>query len=160
MLSEPRKCKKVLAWSNEFGLDQYVSWNTPSEELTLEIIWKKFEEFCKSQANELRARFDLLTSFKQGDLSMDQWYNVVQTQVALANYPQETTQILQRDIFWFFLNDESFVSKTLNEGHVELSKFPASKLRQLAKKFESSQATAKHMKQITRDPQVVQVNLL
>ena len=68
-----------------------------------------------------------------------QWYNAVQMQVALANYPQETTQILQRDIFWFFLNDESFVSKTLNEGHVELRRFPASKLRQLAKKFERSQ---------------------
>ena len=38
MLSEPRKCKKVLAWSNEFGLNRYVSWNIPSEELTLEII--------------------------------------------------------------------------------------------------------------------------
>ena len=132
MLSEPRKCKKVLAWSNDFGLDQYVSWNISSEELILEIIWKKFEEFCKPQANELRARSDLLTSFKQRDLNMDQWYNAVQTQVALANYPQETAQILQRDICWFFLNDESFVSKTLNEGHVELSKFPASKLRQLA----------------------------
>ena len=91
---------------------------------------------------------------------MDQWYNAVQIKVALANYPQETAQILQRDIFWFFLNDESFVSNTLNEGHVELSKFPASKLRQLAKKFGSSQATAKHMKQIIRDPQAVQVNLL
>ena len=45
MLSEPRKCKKVLAWSSNFGLDQYVSWNISSEELTLEIIWKKFEEF-------------------------------------------------------------------------------------------------------------------
>ena len=160
MLSEPRKCKKVLAWSGNFGLDQYVSWNIQSEELTLEIIWKRFEEFCKPQANELMARFDLLTSFKQGDLSIDQWYNAVQRQVALANYPQETTQISQRHIFWFFLNDESFVSKTLNEGHVELCKFPASKLRQLAKKFESSQATAKHMKQITRDWQAVQVNLL
>ena len=52
------------------------------------------------------------------------------------------------------------MSKTLNEGHVELSKFPANKLRQLAKEFESSQATAKHMKQITRDLQAVQVNLL
>ena len=160
MLSEPRKCKKVLAWSGDFGLNQYVSWNISSEELTLEIIWKKFEEFCKPQANELRARFDLLTSFKQGDLSIDQWYNAVQTQVALANYPQETTQILQRNIFWLFLNDESFVSKTPNDGHVELSKYPASKLRQVAKKFESSQATAKHMKQITRDMQAVQVNLL
>ena len=92
----------MLAWSSDFGLDQYVSWNISSEKLTLEIIWKKFEEFCKPQANELRARFDLLTSFKQGDLSVDQWYNAVQTQVALANYPQETAQILQRDIFWFF----------------------------------------------------------
>ena len=62
--------------------------------------------------------------------------------------------------FWFFLNDESFISKTLNEGHVELNKFPASTVRQLAKKMERSQATAKHMKQVTRDPQVVQVNLL
>ena len=91
---------------------------------------------------------------------MDQWYNAVQRQVELANYPQETAQILQRDIFWFFLNDESFVSKTLNEGHVELSKFPAKTLRQPAKKFKSSQATVKHMKQITRDLQAVPVNLL
>ena len=52
------------------------------------------------------------------------------------------------------------MSKTLNEGQVELSKYPASKLRQVAKKFESSQATAKHMKQITRNLQAVQVNLL
>ena len=65
-----------------------------------------------------------------------------------------------RDIFWFFLKDESFVSKTLNEGHVELTKFPASTVCQLAKKMESSQATAKHMEQVTRAPQPVQVNLL
>ena len=52
------------------------------------------------------------------------------------------------------------MSKTLNEGHVELSKFPASKVRQMAKKLESSQATAKHMKKVTRDPEAVQVNLL
>ena len=58
------------------------------------------------------------------------------------------------------MNDESFVSKTLNEGHVELTKFPASTVRQLAKKIESSQATAKHMKQVTRDIQAVQVNFL
>ena len=52
------------------------------------------------------------------------------------------------------------MSKALNEGYVEFCKFPASTVRQLAKKIESSQATAKHMKQVTRDPQAVQVNLL
>ena len=78
----------------------------------------------------MRARFDLLTSFRQADMSVDEWYNAVHIQVQLAKYPKETAEILQRDIFLFFLKDESFVSKTLNEGHVELSKFPASKVRQ------------------------------
>ena len=92
-------------------------------------------------------------------MSADEWYNAVQTQVGLAKYPKETAEILQREIFWYFLKDESFVSKILNEGCVELSKFPASKVRQMAKKLESSQATAKHMRQVTKDPQTTQVNL-
>ena len=70
MFSESRKCKKVLAWSGGFGLDQYISWNLSSKDMTLEVIWKKFEEYYKPQANEVRARFDLLTSFRQGDLSV------------------------------------------------------------------------------------------
>ena len=136
ILPEARKCKKVMAWSGDFGLDQYISWNLSNEDLSLEMIWKKYEEFCKPQANELRARFDVLTSFRQTDMNVGEWYNAVQTQVALSRYPPETAQILQRDIFWLFLKDESFVSKTLNEGHVELNKFPASKVRQMAKKLE------------------------
>ena len=48
----------------------------------------------------------------------------------------------------------------MNEGHIKLSKFPASKVRQMAKKLESSQATAKHMRQVTKEPQATQVNLL
>ena len=39
-------------------------------------------------------------------------------------------------------------------------KFPASKVRQLAKKLESSKATAHHIKQVTGDPQAAQINLL
>ena len=37
--------------------------------------------------NEVRARFDLLTSFQQGNKSVDEWYNAVQTHVAFAMYP-------------------------------------------------------------------------
>ena len=35
----------VLAWSGDFGLDQYISWNLSSKDVTLEAIWKIFEEF-------------------------------------------------------------------------------------------------------------------
>ena len=81
MLPEARKCKNVIAWSGDFGLDQYVSLCFSQEELSLEIIWKKFEEFCKPQTNELKARFDLLTSFCWGEMSVDEWFNAVQNQV-------------------------------------------------------------------------------
>ena len=94
---------------------------------------------------EVRARFDLLTSFHQGSRNVDEWYNAVQAQVNLAKYPPEMVKILHHDIFWFFMQDEDFVMKTINEGNVYIQKFPASKVCQLAKKTESSKATAKHI---------------
>ena len=129
MLPEKSQCKKVIAWSHDFGMDQYVSWNLSTDELMLYTIWEKFEEFCKPQSNEVRARFDLLTSFQQGNKSVDEWYNAVQTQVALAKYAPETAKILHRDIFWVFLKDEEFVSKTINESNIDLDKFLTSKVR-------------------------------
>ena len=97
-----QQCKKVIAWSRDCSMDQYVSWGLPMDQLTLEIIWQRFEDFCKPQSNEVQARFDLLTSFQQGNKSMDEWYNAVQAQVNLAKYPPETAKILHRDIFCFF----------------------------------------------------------
>ena len=94
----------------------------------LDAIWAKFEEFCKPQMNKVRAQFDSLTSFHQGSQNVDEWYNAVQTQVNLAKYPPETAKILHRDIFWFFMKDEDFVTKTINEGNVNIQKFLASKV--------------------------------
>ena len=134
-LPEWQKCKKVIAWSGDFGMDQYVSWSLPLEELTLATIWGKFEEFCNPQSNEVQACLDLLTSFRQGNKSVDEWYNAVQAQVNLAKYHPETAKILCKDIFWFFLWDEEFVSRTISDGSVHLDRFPASRVCQLAKEW-------------------------
>ena len=95
---------------------------------TLDTIWIRFAEFSKPQCNEVRARFDLLTSFCQGNRNVDESYNAVQAQVNSAKYPLETAKILHSDIFWFFMKDEDFVAKTINEGNVDIQKFPASKV--------------------------------
>ena len=100
-------------------MDQYVSWGLPSDELILDTIWEKFEEFCKPQSYEVHAQFDLLTSFRQGNCSIDEWYNMVQAQVNLVKYPPEIAKILHRDIFWFFLHDEESVSRTISDGSVD-----------------------------------------
>ena len=52
-LPEPQQCKKVIAWSGDFGMDQYVSWGLTKDELELDTIWSQFEEFCKPQSNEV-----------------------------------------------------------------------------------------------------------
>ena len=72
----------------------------------------------------------------------------------------ETAKILHRDIFQLFLKDEEFVSKTKNDCNIDLDKFPASKVRQLSKKIESSKVTTRHIKQVASDPQVAQINLM
>ena len=124
------------------------------------MIWERFKDICKLQSNEMRAQFDLLTSFLQGNKSIDEWYNAVQVQVNLSKYPQETAKILHQDMFWFFLCDEDFVSRTITEGSVNLDKFPASRVRHLAKKFESFKATACYIKQIAGDPETAQINMM
>ena len=80
--------------------------------------------------------------------------------MSLAKYPPETASILHRDIFWFFLKDEEFVSKFTNDSNIDLDKFPTSKVRQLAKKMESSKSTVRHIKQVASEPQEAQVNLM
>ena len=154
-LPKCQKCKNVIAWSRDFGIDQYVSWDLSNEDLNLDTVWEKYEEFCKPQTNEVHTHFDLLASFSQGNRSMDEWYNAVQAQANLATYPPETAKILHHDIFWFFLHDEEFVSRTIKDINVDLEKFLASNVRQHVKKMKNSKATVCHIKQVAGDPQAV-----
>ena len=141
-------------------MDQYVSWNLSSDELISETIWGKYKDYCKPQSNEVQARFDLLMSFRQGNHSIGEWYKTIQVQVNLAKYLTERAKVLHRDIFWFFLKDEDFMSRTISDESVDLDRFPASRVWQLAKKLESSEATTGHKKQVSGEPQATQINLL
>ena len=69
-------------------------------------------------------------------------------------------KILHCDIFWFFIHDEDFVSRTFTEGSFDLDKFPASRVRQLAIMFDRSNATACHIKQVAGDLQATQIILM
>ena len=48
MLPESKKCKKVIDWSSDFGMDQYVSWCLPVEDLCLDTIWSKIWRFLQA----------------------------------------------------------------------------------------------------------------
>ena len=48
----------------------------------------------------------------------------------------------------------------MNKCNVDFDKFPASKVRQLAKMMEALKAIAHHIKQVASDPQAAQINLM
>ena len=76
-----------LEWG--FRIDQYVSWNLKNEELALDVIWENLKNSVNPYLMRSEQDLYLLTSFRQGKRSVDEWHNTVQTQVALAKYPQE-----------------------------------------------------------------------
>ena len=39
MLPDSKKCNKVIAWSSDISLNQYVSWYLPADELNFDTIW-------------------------------------------------------------------------------------------------------------------------
>ena len=74
--------------------------------------------------------------------------------------PKEMQEYYKETFSGFFLRDEEFVSRTINDSNIDLDKFSASKVRHLVKKLESSKSTAKYIKQVSNEPQATQVNLL
>ena len=39
-----KSVQKVIIWSGNFGMDQYVSWGLSKEEMNLDTIWERFED--------------------------------------------------------------------------------------------------------------------
>ena len=64
--------EEMIPSSQEELSNSDLSWCLSTEELTLDTICGKFEEFFKPQSNEVRAYFDLLTSFGQGNKRVDE----------------------------------------------------------------------------------------
>ena len=139
--SEAHKSKTFLHWSSDKGLELYQSWGIDSDDVTLQVIWDKFEECCKSQANELHAQYDLLKQLKQGNKSCDEYYALLQNQLALCRYLLETCNILERDVFLFDIMDQQLMSKCIAEE----TNLTTADICQLLKKLESSRVTTKHI---------------
>ena len=59
--------------------------------------------------------------------------------------PHRNNQNLAQRIIWLFLHDEKFVCRTISDGNVDLDKFSASKVWQLAERMGSSKDTAWHI---------------
>ena len=81
-------------------MDQYISWGLSKEEMNLDTIWERFEDFCKPQSNEVRAQVLSFNTFSAKVIkTSDEWYNAVQAQVNLVKYPPRNSHKYYIEIF-------------------------------------------------------------
>ena len=118
-------------------------WQKDKTNLTLTFIWNEFETYCKLHSNELQAQYKLFKQLSQGTTPCDDWYTTVQNQLTMCNYKAETESVLQREIFLFGLNDQTFISKIISEESPDVT---AATIRQKLKKLEAGRATAKYIR--------------
>ena len=133
-------------------------WQKDKTNLTLTFIWNEFETYCKPHSNELQAQYKLFKQLSQGTAPCDDWYTTVQNQLTMCNYKAETESVLQRDIFLFGLNDQTFISKIISEESPDVTAAP---IRQKLKKLEAGRSTAKYIRgtnTIGKDPTVEGIN--
>jgi hypothetical protein len=90
-LEEPIRCKYLLYWSGERGLDLFNSWGLSEEQQKcLANYFNGFEEFVKPLSNELMAAWEL-HNCEQGTLSLEEFIAKLRLLVKEANYPTDRT---------------------------------------------------------------------
>ena len=68
-IDEEIKCKHLLHWSGEQGIELFNSWDLSADgPKKLDNYWERFEHFVKPHSNELIAAWELHT-LSQGTLS-------------------------------------------------------------------------------------------
>ena len=71
--SEENKCKMLLCYSGDPGLELFNSWTlTTAEQKKLSNYWQNFETYVKPQANQIMAQYKLYC-LKQNSQRVDIW---------------------------------------------------------------------------------------
>lgn len=144
-VEEEIKCKYLLLWAGERGLDIFNSWALDTDQCKeLKNYFDKYEEYVRPQSNELIAGWEL-HCLKQGTLSLEEFITRVRTLVIEAGYPSKERFV--RDHLVFGMNSDRIRKECLKIGNnltldqvIKLSKTEESATRQMKRMTLSSEA--------------------
>ncbi|CAB4020756.1 Retrovirus-related Pol poly from transposon, partial [Paramuricea clavata] len=134
-MSEEVKCKHLLYWSGERGMELFNSWDLSAEDQKkLVNYWEKFENYAKPHSNELLAVWEL-HNLRQGMLSLEDFITKLRILIKEANYPAEHYDRFLRDFLVLGINSDRVRKDCFKEGNT----LTFSKAREMAKTDESAE---------------------
>ncbi len=146
--STKQRCRYVLLWAGDYGLDLYNTWNLSEEDRDkLDEYWKRFEEHVKPQSSHLLNRF-YLRNLKQNGRPLDEFLTEALLLIQNSGYPTELHDELMRDALVFGVDSDVVRKKCIAEGN-DLN---LRKAREIARTEEATRQQLKMMSNDTSNP--------
>ena len=148
-----QRCRYILLWTGDYGLDLFNTWNLTGEEQNKpEEYWKRFEGHVKPQSNHILNRF-YLRNLRQNKRPLDDFLTEAKLLIQNSGYPSELHDELQRDALVFGVDSDLVRKKCIAEGN-ELT---LKKAREIA---HTEEATRLQLQAMNNDEKESQVNYL
>ena len=113
--SDNIKALKIIKWGGIDAEKQFRAWGVDDDDLTVEEVWKKFDEYCKSNDSYMRARLELMCMKQDTQEKLISWFERVQAQILLCKYDKKTAELLLCDTFVLKMSDREMAGKIVTE---------------------------------------------
>ena len=151
-----QKCKYVLLWSGDYGLDLFNTWAlTEEQQKNLKEYWTRFEDHVKPQANHILNRY-YLRGLKQNNRSLATFLTEARLLIQSSGYPPDLHDELMRDTLVFGTNSEEVRRKCIARGN----DLTLAKAKKIARTDEATQMQLKAMTDTTPKQEEGEVNAI
>lgn len=115
---EDKKTRLLLLWSGDKGLEIYntATWEDEDEQLKLDPVFKKFEQYTKPRSNQILARYQL-RCLKQGEMPLEEFITKARTLIDDAGYSGVTKEEMLRDTLIFGINSDKVRKDAIAKGN-------------------------------------------
>ena len=138
-------------------------WKLNLDEITPDQLFECLDEECKSGGSAYRSRSNLWHNTKQGNMTLDDFYNKIKRLYDLGSFSPKEHKAFHRDDFLFNLSNQGTtqqVIEQLSKEDANLSNFSPQHIKNLAKTIEQNRATGQYLLTNANTGENASINLL
>ena len=104
--SDAIKVHKLYRHIGDEGQKKIKQWKLNLDEITPDQLFEHLDEECKPGGSAYRSRSDLWHNTKQGNMTLDDFYNKIERLCDLCSFSSEEHKAFHRDAFLFNLSNQ------------------------------------------------------
>ena len=133
------------------------------DEITPDQLFEHLDEECKPRGSAYRSRSDLWHNTKQGNLTLDDFYNKIKRLCDLCSFSPKEHKAFHRDAFLFNLSNQGTIQQVieqLSKEDANPSNFSPQHIKNLAKTIEQNRAIGQYLSTNANTGENASINLL